>query len=166
MKINKIYFINLLFLGLFLTSCHVNVNEVKVGESTKVDFDEGNVAYIIKFIEKNDEFLTLNIKYEGTVDNNYEFIIKDNKYISYVVVDGTKIEHEGIQSVYYSSEQYVLPFFEEYISVDLYYDTDEILDNWESLIIKKEINNNSDGYAKDPELIDELERYGISFDLK
>ena len=166
MKINKIYFINLLFLGLFLTSCTVNVNEVKVGESTKVDFDEGNVAYIIKFVEKNDEFLTLNIKYEGTIDNNYEFIIKDNKYISYVVVDGTKIEHKGIQSIYYSSEQYVLPFFEEYISVDLYYDTDEILDNWKSLIIKKEINNNSDGYAKDPELYGELERYGISFDLK
>lgn len=166
MKIKKICFISLLFFGLFLTSCTASANKINVGESTKIHFDKGSVAYTIEFVSKNDEFLTLNIKYEGTVDNNYEFVIKDNKYISYVMVDGIKIQHEGIQSIYYSSEQYVLPFFEKSISVDLYYDIDEILDNWKALIIKKATHNNSDGYANDPKLYKELKRYGILFNFE
>ncbi len=166
MKIKENHLIHMLFIGLFLTSCTSNVQKITVGKSTKVEFDNGSVAYTIEFVSKNKDFLTLNINYEGTIDNNFEFVIKDNKYISYVIVDGIKIEHERIQSIYYSSEQYVLPFFKESISVDLYYDIDEIFDNWKSLIIEKEIHNNSDGYAKNPELYNELERYGISFDLE
>jgi len=148
-----------------MTSCSANANKLGVGESTNIEFEEGEVIYSIEFEEKNDKFITLNIEYEGSLDNNFEFVIKDNKYISYVMVEETTIYHTGIQSIYYSSKQYVLPFFEERISVDLYYDTDEILESWESLVIEKAINNNSDGYAKDPELYKELKRYGISFDL-
>jgi hypothetical protein len=150
----------LLFGGIF-KSCTGEEYLASVGGSIQIEYEDDNVAYLINFVEKNEKYLTLNIVYEGMVENNFEFAIRQNTYISCVRVDGNVIEPSNVQTFLPISDIYVLPYFEKEIFVDVYY-SNEIPDNWDYIVIKKTIINNSIHYTE----YGELKRYGIFLDMK
>lgn len=150
-----------------LSSCKKN-DEIKmrIGDSIEIQFYDETVKYSIDYIGKSDKFFTIKVKYIGTSVNDYEFVIKDSSAISYIMVGDTRIDSEQIQSIYPNTDQYVIPFFEKEVDIDIYYAYPSEDADHSAIIIKKSYNNNNDGYAEHPEIYDELKRYGIFIGLK
>lgn len=94
------------------------------------------------------------------------FVIKDTSAISYEMVGDEKIEAEQVQSFILTPDQYVIPYFERKVEIDIYYSNPSIDSDHSSIVIARSLINNNPHYKEYSEIYNELTRYGILIRLR